>query len=38
MTTKGKVVAFGEVLLRLSPVGTQRIVRAESLEINYGGS
>lgn len=33
----GKVVTFGEVMLRLSPPGFQRFVQARSFEAIYGG-
>lgn len=33
-----KVLAFGELLLRLSPLGYQRLVQAKQLEVAYGGS
>ncbi|MGC7873736.1 PfkB family carbohydrate kinase [Desulfosporosinus sp. SYSU MS00001] len=33
-----KVIAFGELLLRLSPPGYQRLVQAEQFEAVYGGS
>lgn len=33
-----RVVALGEVLLRLSPLGRSRLVGSQSLEVNYGGS
>jgi len=32
------VVCFGELLLRLSPAGRERIVQAESFEARYGGA
>ncbi|WAM34118.1 sugar kinase [Caldicellulosiruptor morganii] len=32
------VVAFGEIMLRLSPPGYQRIVQASSFDINFGGA
>jgi 2-dehydro-3-deoxygluconokinase len=32
------VVAFGEILLRLSPPSHQRLVQATALEVNYGGA
>ncbi len=33
----GKIVAFGEIMLRLSPPGYQRFVQARSLDVIYGG-
>ena len=33
----GKIVAFGEIMLRLSPPGYQRLVQARSLDVIYGG-
>ncbi len=33
----GKVVCFGEIMLRLSPPGYQRIVQASSFDVVYGG-
>ncbi|MEZ0536464.1 sugar kinase [Caldicellulosiruptoraceae bacterium PP1] len=32
------VVAFGEMLLRLSPPGYQKIIQANTLEMNFGGA
>ncbi|OQX56849.1 sugar kinase [candidate division KSB1 bacterium] len=32
-----KVVTFGEIMLRLSPPGYQRIVQAQQFDVNYGG-
>jgi 2-dehydro-3-deoxygluconokinase len=31
------VVTFGEIMLRLSPPGYQRLIQADSLEVTYGG-
>ena len=33
-----KVVALGEMLTRLSPMGFQRLVQASQFQVNYGGS
>lgn len=33
----GKVVTFGEIMLRLSPPGYSRLVQADHLEVTYGG-
>ena len=33
-----KVVTLGEVLLRLSPPGNQRIINSSSFDVNYGGA
>ncbi len=33
-----KVVTFGEIMLRLSPIGFNRFVQADTFDINYGGS
>lgn len=33
-----RVVAFGEIMLRLSPPGFRRFVQASSYEANYGGA
>ncbi|WP_017872544.1 PfkB family carbohydrate kinase [Candidatus Caldatribacterium saccharofermentans] len=33
-----RVIAFGEVLLRLTPPGFTRIVQAETFEVTYGGA
>ncbi|MBX9852726.1 MAG: sugar kinase [Cytophagaceae bacterium] len=33
-----KILAFGELLLRLSPPGHERLEQAVSLEVQYGGS
>lgn len=38
MSKLGRVVAFGELLLRLSPTGTARIVQAESFDARYTGA
>ena len=35
---KGKVVTFGEVLLRLSPAGNKKLQQADSLEFFFGGT
>src|SRR5688500_14405497 len=32
------VVTFGEVLMRLTPVGDRRFAQAEELNLTYGGS
>ena len=32
-----KVIAFGEVMMRLNPVGYRRLVQADSLEVSYAG-
>jgi 2-dehydro-3-deoxygluconokinase len=34
----GKVVCFGEIMLRLSPPGYQRIIQAKSFGITFGGA
>ncbi len=34
----GKVVTFGEVMMRLSPPGRLRLSQASALEVTYGGS
>lgn len=34
---KQKVVTFGEIMLRLAPLGYTRFVQAETLEATYGG-
>ena len=31
------VVTFGEIMLRLSPPGYQRLVQAKSLDVTFGG-
>jgi len=33
----GKVVCFGEIMMRLSPPGFQRLVQARSLDVVFGG-
>lgn len=33
-----KVITFGEVMMRLSPVGNQRFRKATELEVTYGGA
>lgn len=33
-----RVIAFGEILLRLSPPGYERLVQADHLKVTYGGS
>lgn len=33
-----KVVAFGEIMLRLTPPGFTRLVQAEAFEVTYGGA
>lgn len=33
-----KVIAFGEIMMRLSPPGFQRFVQARSLDVVYGGA
>lgn len=38
MTTSLRVVAFGELLLRLSPAGPDRLVQAESFGARYTGA
>ncbi|MBZ9630033.1 sugar kinase [Salegentibacter sp. LM13S] len=35
---KGKVVTFGEVLMRLSPAGNKKLQQADSLEFFFGGT
>ncbi len=35
---KGKVVTFGEVLMRLSPTGNKKLQQADSLEFFFGGT
>lgn len=32
-----KIVTFGEIVLWLSPLGSQRFVRTHSLDVMYGG-
>ena len=32
-----RVVTFGEIMMRLSPPGVQKLVQAENLELTYGG-
>ncbi|HSW35530.1 MAG TPA: PfkB family carbohydrate kinase, partial [Candidatus Limnocylindrales bacterium] len=34
---KFKVVTFGEIMLRLSTPGFQRLIQAHSLDVTYGG-
>ena len=38
MTTKARVVAFGEVMLRLKPPGLERLFQSPSLEASFGGA
>ena len=33
----GKVVTFGEIMLRLSPAGTGRFIQSEAFDVIYGG-
>ncbi len=33
-----RIVTFGELMLRLSPVGYRRLTQADSFEINFGGA
>lgn len=33
----GKFISFGEIMLRLAPVGYERFVQAQSFEVVYGG-
>lgn len=33
-----RVVTFGEIMLRLSPVGYRRFVQADTFDINFGGA
>ncbi len=33
----GKIVTFGEIMLRLAPFNYQRLVQAEELQVTYGG-
>ncbi|NND31819.1 MAG: sugar kinase [Saprospiraceae bacterium] len=37
MSTKNKVVTFGEIMLRLTPPGFRRFSQADSFEVIYGG-
>lgn len=37
MNNNGKVVAFGELMLRLTPPGAERFVQADRFEAVYGG-
>ncbi len=37
MDTGSKVVAFGEIMLRLSPPGYQRLVQARAFDVTFGG-
>ena len=32
------VVTFGEIMIRLNPVGFKRFVQADSFEVSYGGA
>ena len=32
-----KVVTFGEIMMRLNPVGYKRFVQADSFEVSYAG-
>lgn len=34
----GKIMTFGEIMLRLSPPGNQRFVQASSFDVTYGGT
>ncbi|MBS7006846.1 sugar kinase [Anaerostipes sp.] len=34
----GKITALGEIMLRLSPPGNQRLVQASSFDVTYGGT
>lgn len=34
----GKVVTFGEIMLRLAPEGYKRMIQADKLEVEFGGS
>lgn len=34
----GKIITFGEVMLRLAPFGYQRFVQSDSLEATFGGA
>lgn len=38
MTAARRVVAFGEVMLRLSPPGYRRLTQATTLEMHFGGA
>ena len=38
MTTKARVVAFGEVMLRLKSPGLERLFQSPSLEASFGGA
>ena len=33
----GKIVTFGEIMLRLAPFHYQRLVQAEQFQATYGG-
>ena len=37
MSLTKKVVAFGEIMLRLSPPGFQRLIQARSFDVTFGG-
>jgi len=37
MSLSKKVIAFGEIMLRLSPPGFQRLIQARSLDVTFGG-
>lgn len=34
----GKIMTFGEIMLRLSPPGNQRFIQASSFDVTYGGT
>jgi len=38
MTAAGKIVAFGELLLRLEPPGHERLVQASTFEVRFTGA
>lgn len=33
-----RIVTFGEIMLRLSPVGYKRFIQADSFDVNFGGA
>lgn len=33
-----KIITFGEIMLRLSTIGNERIIQANKFNVNYGGS
>ncbi len=35
---KSRILCFGEIMLRLSPAGHERLVQAHSLELRFGGA